>query len=124
MIVLKGCQVPSSAVRPLIAGTVLYGLLCLAFLTGIPDPSFVPDRLATPLAAIGISVIGPAVVFTDGFEGWRWFGGTIIIVLTFLRLACRLWHRFPHEEWFAIPLVAAALTWVASGWFLATMLTA
>ena len=75
--------------------------------------------IEVPLAAIVVSVIGPATAFNDGLAGWKPFAVNIFIVLIFLKLACRLWQRFPEEEWFVLALIAAVAIWIASGWFLA-----
>jgi hypothetical protein len=117
----RRCQPSPATVRAFLVGGVLYAFLVLAFLAEIPDLSFAPDLIKVPLAAIVVSVIGPATAFSDGLAGWRWFAVTILFVLTFLKIACRLWQRFPEEEWFVLPLIAAAAIWVASGWFLAVV---
>lgn len=114
----KRCQPSPATVRAFLAGGVLYAFLVLAFLAETPDLSFAPDSIKVPLAAIVVSVIGPATAFSAGLDGWKPFAVNILIVLTFLKLACRLWQRFPEEEWFVLALIAAAAIWVHRAGFL------
>jgi hypothetical protein len=120
---LRICQSPPVSRRVLVAATAVYGLICLAFLTGVPDVSFAENWFLMPvLAAIVVTVSGPAILFVGGIQLWQAFAVTMLMVVACLRFACRLWRRFPEEEWFVLPLIAAVAIWAGSGWLLAALI--
>jgi hypothetical protein len=94
---------------------ILYAALCLAILLDIRFPPL--EAAGRPVLAVAVTVIGPALLLAMGIGAWKLFVGTIAVILVCLFFAQYLNRRFPESEIFAVPIFAAIVIWIGSGWF-------
>jgi len=106
----------------LIAGGLLYAMLCVAVLY---EPAFHSLNARTPPWAMRLlvppvaSFIGPSMWFVWGWESWPFVVAAATSSCACLALAWRLRER--GAEFVVLAMTAATLIWVGSAWLAVAM---
>jgi hypothetical protein len=105
--------------RTVCIGGIIYAALCATILLDIRFRSL--EAVGRPALIVAVTVIGPALLLALGIEAWKLFIATITAMLACLFFAQSLNRRFPESEIFAVPIFAAIVIWIGSGWLAAAL---